>query len=185
MTDEHAKSLLIPAGEQRVIHLFDLDMRAEQARFLREPGALAQVLGIDDIDLDHVEVFPVSDLEELGLEGYLRVGCGIPEDALRPDRAKLEAIDGYVLLIRSRALRGEETHLTPAEQIHHVGDYREAGADWAARPASPAETPESAKPFSAPRPSSREARSRARRIGATLFSVVMALIVLVVLLMVR
>ncbi|MFS4582004.1 hypothetical protein [Phaeobacter sp. C3_T13_0] len=166
-----------------MIHVFDLDMRSEQARFLREPGALAQVLGIDDIDLDHVEVFPISDLEDLGLVGYLRDGCGISADQLNRDIARLSAIEGYVLLLRSRALRGEETRLTPASQIQHIGDYGELGADWASLPSNPDETPESAKPYSSPRTSPRSARSRARRIGATVFAVVMALILLAVLLL--
>ncbi|ATG38354.1 hypothetical protein [Phaeobacter piscinae] len=178
-----AQPLIIAAGEQRMIHVFDLDMRPEQARFLREPGALAQVLGIDEIDLDHVEIFPVSDLEDLGLVGYLRDGCGIPKEQLASDAQKLAAIEGYVLLLRSRALRGEATRLTPASQIRHIGDYSEVGADWASVPSNPDDAPESAKPYSASRPSPREARSRARRIGATIFVIVMALILLVVLML--
>ncbi|MFV1465460.1 MULTISPECIES: hypothetical protein [unclassified Phaeobacter] len=183
MTEPVTQPLTIPAGEQRMIHVFDLDMRSEQARFLREPGALAQVLGIEYVDLDHVEIFPVSDLEDLGLIGYLRDGCGIPVEQLEADAQRLMAIDGYVLLLRSRAFRGEETRLIPAHQIRHIGDYSELGADWASLPSNPDETPDSAKPYSAPRPSPRAARSRARRIGATIFAIVMALILLVVLLL--
>ena len=41
----------IPESERGHIHVFSLAMRPEQARFLREPGALAQVLGIEEIDL--------------------------------------------------------------------------------------------------------------------------------------
>ncbi|APG48430.1 hypothetical protein [Phaeobacter porticola] len=180
---ELAQALVIPAGEQRVIHVFDLNMRAEQARFLREPGALAQVLGVDEIDLDHVEIFPISDLEGLGLRGYLRDGCGISPEQLAADAQALAAVEDYVLLLRSRALRGKETQLTPASQIRHIGDYHEAGADWSSLPTNPAETPESAKLYSAQRPSPRAARSRARRIGAAIFAVVIALILLVVLML--
>lgn len=183
MAESVAQPLSIAAGEQRMIHVFDLGMRPEQARFLREPGALAQVLGIEDIDLDHVEIFPVSDLEDLGLVGYLRDGCGIPNEQLASDTQKLTAIEGYVLLLRSRALRGEETRLTPARQIRHIGGYSEVGADWASLPSHPDDTPDSAKLYSAPRPSPREARSRARRIGATIFAIVMALILFAVLML--
>ncbi|WP_293576215.1 hypothetical protein [Phaeobacter sp.] len=172
--------LLVPAGEQRTIRVFDLEMGHEHVRFLREPGALAQILGVEEIDLDHVEIFPVTDLEELGLVGYLRDGCGITQEQLDADAAELKSITGYVLLIRSRALRGRKTRLTPANQIRFVGLYREAGADWARDLAAAATPPESAKPYSAPRPSPRSARSRARRIGASVFSGVMAVILLIV-----
>ena len=68
----------IPAGERGLIRVFDLDMRPEQIKFLREPGALAQVLGIEDLNLDQVEIFPITDLEDLGLVGYLTEGSGVP-----------------------------------------------------------------------------------------------------------
>ena len=94
-------ALHIPAGEHGMIRVFDLDMRPEQARFLREPEALAQILGIDDINLDQVEIFPISDLEDLGLVGYLNEGCGIPADQLTADHARLLGLTGHVLLILS------------------------------------------------------------------------------------
>lgn len=170
----------IPAGERGVIRVFDLDMRPEQARFLREPGALAQVLGIDDLDLNHVEIFPVSDLEDLGMTGYLSEGCGVPAPQLAADRATLDALEGHVLLLRSRAFAGAETRLTPAEQIHLIGTYGEQQTNWTAEPMTTA----SARPYSAPRTPPRIARSQARRIGASLFAVVMALIFLILFLVV-
>lgn len=171
----------IPKGERGVIRVFDLDMPPEQARFLREPGALAQVLGIEDIDLDHVEIFPVSDLEELGLAGYLIQGCGIPESEVAADRARLDAIEGHVLLLRSRAFGGLAERLTPASQITPIASYGEREIKWNAPPMEPSE---SSKPYSAPKLSPRQARSAARRIGASLFAVVMCLIAFVLYLLV-
>ena len=165
----------IPAGERGVIRIFDLDMAPEQARFLREPGALAQVLGIDEIDLNHIEVFPVSDLEELGLASYLTQGCGIAEAEIAPDRAHLSALEGHVLLLRSRAFGGQAARLTPASQITHIASYGEKPIKWSAPP-QPA--PESSKLYTGPKLSPREARSAARRIGGSLFAVVMSLIAL-------
>ncbi|MGR3760509.1 hypothetical protein ACUXV3_10320 [Roseobacteraceae bacterium NS-SX3] len=170
----------VPEGERGLIRVFDLDMRPEQARFLREPGALAQVLGIEDIDLDHVEIFPVSDLEEIGLPGYLTEGCGVPAEQVAPDRDKLTAVEGHVLLIRSRALGGGEARMTPAEQIRLVGTYGERQTDWQAEPMSA----ESAKPHSAPKLPPRAARAQARRVGAILFAVVMLLLAALVLVLV-
>ncbi len=165
----------IPAGERGVIRLFELAMRPEQAAFLKEPGALAQVLGIEALDMEQVEIFPVSDLEDIGLTGYLTEGCGVPRAQLEEDREILQALEGHVLLIRSRAFGGEETRLTPADQIVLKGTYGEQRTNWNAAP----ETAESAKPYSAPKLPPREARSQARRIGAALFAIVMALIALI------
>lgn len=166
----------IPAGERGVIRLFALDMRPEQAAFLKEPGALAQVLGIEALDMDQVEVFPVSDLEDIGLTGYLTEGCGVPRAQVEEDSEMLEAQEGHVLLIRSRAFDGKETRLTPADQIKLIGTYGEHRTNWSAPP----ETAESAKPYSAPKLPPRAARSQARRIGAGLFAVVMLLIALLI-----
>lgn len=163
----------IPAGERGVIRVFDLDMAPEQARFLREPGALAQVLGTGEIDMNHVEIFPISDLEELGLAGYLTQGCGLAEAEIAPDRERLSTLKGHVLLLRSRAFGGLACRLTPASQIHPIARYGEKPVNWSAPPMS---TPESSKPYSAPKTSPRDARNAARRIGATLFAVVMSLI---------
>jgi hypothetical protein len=166
----------IPQSERGVIRVFDLDMPPEQARFLTEPGALAQVLGIEDIDLDHVEIFPVSDLEELGLAGYLIQGCGIPEEDVAPDRAVLAAISGHVMLLRSKAFGGAAMRLTPARQITLVASYGEKSINWSA-PAM-AET-DSSRLYSGAKTPPRVARAQARRIGASLFAVVMCLFALI------
>lgn len=167
----------IPSGERGLIRVFALDMPPEQARFLKEPGALAQVLGIGEIDLDHVEIFPVSDLENLGVSGYLVEGCDVPSAQIDADRDALDRIAGHVLLVRSRAFGGAAMRLTPAGPLRLIGTYGERPTDWTATPMST----DSARPFSAPRPSPRETRSRARRIGFTLFAAMMTLITLLVL----
>ena len=172
--------LHIPAGERGVIRVFALDMPAEQVKFLSEPGALEQVLGINEINRNQIEIFPVSDLEELGLGGYLLEGCGIPADELRPFEETLSQLDGHVLLIRSRAFRGEETRLSPADPVQLIVALDVPGTDWTAQPLQST----SAVPHSAPRMSPRAARTRARRIGFTLFAVMMTLITVIFLLLV-
>ncbi|MDE4174824.1 hypothetical protein PXK01_11705 [Phaeobacter sp. PT47_59] len=170
----------IPAGEHGAIRLFRLDMRPEQAAFLKEPGALAQVLGIDMLDMEQVDIFPVSDLEEIGLTGYLTEGMGVPEEQVAADRERLDALDGHVMAIRSRAFGGREMRLTPADQIQLFATYGIPGTTWTAPPIKT----DSAKPYSAPKLPPRQARAEARRIGATLFAVVMGLIFLVLYLLV-
>ena len=166
----------IPATERGVVRLFALDMRPEQAVFLKEPGALAQVLGIEALDMEQVEIFPVSDLEDIGLAGYLSEGLDVPRDQIDADSAMLAAVEGHVLLIRSRAFDGQEVRLTPADQITLIGTYGERQASWSAAQI----TAESAQPFTAPMLPPRKARAEARRIGATLFAVVMTLIALLI-----
>lgn len=167
--------LTIAAGEHGVTRVFALEMRPEQAEFLREPGAADQVLGGTNLDPAQIDVIRLSDLEELGLAGYLLEGCGIPEDQIAPDRARLAALKGYVLVLRSRAFGGRAAQLAPAPGVRLIASYAEPTTDWRGETLSA----ESARPYSAPRPSPRAARARARRIGGALFGVVMALILLV------
>lgn len=164
----------IPAGERGHIRVFNLDMRPEQVRFLREPGALAQILGIDDIDLDHVEIFPLRDLEELGLSGYLTEGCGIPASDVAACADALSMLDGHIMLLRSRAFRGEDTRLTPAEQIRLAATFEEPDSKWSAQKV----TAESALPSRPNRLSPRAARRKSSRLGGTITIVVLALIFL-------
>lgn len=170
MTDPRADLLADPLtvrpGERGLIRLFALDMPAEQALFLREPGAAAQMLGVDDLDPSQIDIFATADIEELGLAGYLIDGYAIPSDQI--DRPALAALTGYVLVIRSRAFRGGVVTLTPAPQLTLTGTYREPATNWSGDQIETA----SAKPRIPPR----AGRSAARRIGAMLFGVVMLLI---------
>ncbi len=175
-----AGTITIAAGERGVIRVFALDMRSEQVKFLSEPEALEQVLGIDDMNRDQVEIFAIADLEELGLAGYLIEGCGLLPDEIAPHVNMFQALDGHVLLIRSRAFGGHETRLNPAHQIRLIATLNELGTDWSSDPLKS----DSAKPYSAPKQSPRAARARARRIGFTLFAVMMALITAIVVLLV-
>lgn len=168
--------LIIPAGEIGVLRLFALDMTREQVKFLREPGAIADLLGVDEINPEDVEIFPVEDLDELGLPGYLIEGHAVPEDQIAPDRARLAAQTGHVMILHSRAFGGRAATLAPAKSVMPLGTYRAAPVDWTARPQP---TPASARLQAAPPRSPRAARKSARKIGATIFVVVMALVALV------
>ncbi len=166
----------IPKGARDQVLVFALDMPAEQARFLREEdGALAQVLGLAEIDMEQAEIFPVEDLEGLGLLGYLRDGLGVSEADLSEHGMALDGITGWVLVLRARAFDGAETRLTPANSLTLAARLGEVKTDWSTTVpiASAAAQP-------ALRTTPRAARSRARRIGATLFAVVMLLLFLLI-----
>lgn len=168
-------ALIVPEGEHGRIRVFALDLPPEQAEFLREPGAVDQMLGLAGLDPAQIDVIRLRDLEELGLAGYLTEGCGLPEELIEADRAMLKALEGYVLVVRSPAFKGKPAVLAPEPGVRLIATYVEPGTDWTAEPIRS----DSAKPYSAPRQSPREARSRARRIGGGLFAVVMLLIALV------
>ncbi|NIZ12445.1 hypothetical protein [Phaeobacter sp. HF9A] len=174
----------LPRGARDQVLVFALDMPPEQARFLRdEPGALAQVLGLEtqglQPDMEQVEIFPVSDLEELGLLGYLHDGLGVSEDDLSAQGMALDGISGWVLILRARAfdatLQHSDVRLVPAQSLHLVARLGEIKTDWSAQGLIPSAA---AQPSFDRSP--RAARNRARRIGATLFAAVMLLLCLLI-----
>ncbi|SHF35445.1 hypothetical protein SAMN05444279_1308 [Ruegeria intermedia] len=161
--------LTLSAGERGVIRLFALDMRPEEAKFLREPGAADQVLGVSGLDPEQIDVFPVSDLEDLGLYGYLGEGCGVSEDQL--DRARLESVDGWVLVLRSAALGRRAATLSPDPRLRLVGLYTEETTNWSG---GTIET-ESARPYSAaPKP---VPNGQPRRTGSAVLALIMLLVI--------
>ena len=172
--------LNVTESERHVVRLFRLEMPPAQARFLRdEPAAVADKLGVATIDGAQVDVFNISDLEGVGLIGYLTEGQGIPVEAIEPARAELDAMEGWVMVVHSRAFDGQAVTLTPGDGVVPVAAWDRPGADW-----TPGTTPlntESARPVSPPRTPPREARKRSRRIGGWLFAAVMAVIVVIVL----
>mgnify|MGYP001068511653 CR=1 FL=1 len=165
--------MTVAAGERGVLRLFALNMPPEQARFLAEPGAVAQVLGVSELDPNQTEVIALGDLDQMGLAGYLTQGFDIAADQI--DHAALGALTGHVLLVRSPAFRGQAATLTPAPQLSLIATLTEPLTNWHAAPIPD----DIARQFTARRTAPRAARSQARRIGAILFSVMMLLIALV------
>ncbi|CAD0184145.1 hypothetical protein RUESEDTHA_01023 [Ruegeria sp. THAF57] len=161
--------LTVAPQEHGVIRLFTLDMRPEEAKFLREPGAADQVLGVAGLDPDQIDIFPVADLQDLGLYGYLNEGCGVSEDQL--NRADLEAVDGWVMAVRSAAFGGNAAELKPDPRLHLIGLYTEEATNWSGGIIAS----ESAKPFSAPQAAS--ANDAPRRVGSAVLGLVILLLI--------
>ena len=176
MTGPRPDPLRVRAGEAGVVRLFALDLPPEQARFLRDAAAAAQALGVEALDPAQVEVFPVADLDGLGLEGYLAEGFGIGEDQLAPDRDPLREVAGWVMVVRSRAFAGKGAQLRPAPGIRPLGAYAEPGVDWSGGHLEAA----SAHIGSGRRKPPRQARAEARAIGASIFTGVMIAIIALV-----
>ncbi len=161
--------LTIAPHERGVIRLFALDMRPQEAKFLREPGAAEQVLGVTGLDPDQIDIFPVSDLEDLGLYGYLNEGCGVSGDQL--DRTALEAVEGWVMVLRSAAFGGHPATLTPDPRVQLIGLYTEEATNWTG---GVIET-QSAKPYSAPQIP--PADNKPSRIGSAVIAILILIAV--------
>lgn len=165
--------LIVAPHEHGVLRLFSLDMRTQEAKFLREPGAADQVLGVQGRGVqglapEQIDIFPVSDLEDLGLYGYLNEGCGVSEDQL--DRAALDAVEGWVLVLRSAAFSGQGAMLEPDPRVHLIGLYTEETTNWTG---GPIET-NSAKPYSAPQTVPQD--DTPQRIGSAALAIVLLLV---------
>ncbi|WP_120632344.1 hypothetical protein [Ruegeria sp. EL01] len=161
--------LTVSPQEHGVLRLFSLDMRPAEAKFLREPSAVDQVLGVDDLDPGQIDIFPISDLEDLGLFGYLNDGCGVSDDQLNCD--SLDTVEGWVMVVRSAAFKNRAATLQPDPRVHLIGVFTEETTNWTG---GVIET-ESAKPYSAPRAETNDGET-SHRVG----SAVLALAILVI-----
>lgn len=141
------KLIDVPSNERGMIRVFALSMTDKEARALKDdPEAIGTALGAS-VDAQHVEVFPVSDLEGIGLVGYLVEGNAVPPEQLSSDRAKLEKLGGWVMIVFSLAFGDRATALQPAPTLTLIGTYGETRTDWRATKTVEAD---SAKPYSAP-----------------------------------
>lgn len=128
----------VSATERGLVRLFAVDLPGEEIENFRTPkinsdGELAEwplddALGFSFLDEDFIELFPVSDLEDLGLTGYMVEGLGIAQKDVDEDAARLTAQKGWVLVVLSAAFGGVAQTLTPKSPLRWLGTYREEGA---------------------------------------------------------
>lgn len=171
------KALEVHAHERRVVRVFALDVPPAQIRFLKEePAAIADLLGLLTIETDHVDLIRLTDLDDLGLEGYLSEGCDVPQQDLAPVSDDLGSLKGYVLVVLSRAFGGNAVTLAPKPGLSLVATFGQSATDWSATQTLDIE---SARPTSAHRISPRQARADARRIGGSIFAVFIVAIALI------
>lgn len=129
--------LAIPAGERHTLRLFALDMARPELDRLARPDAsnaaaqtdraalLSALLGVPSLDPDFVEVFDTADLADIGLTGYLAEGGNIPDAQIAPDRGRLDAVKGPVLVLFSRAFQAQAVTLHPDPRLTLIGTYTE------------------------------------------------------------
>ena len=166
----------IPRNEHGVTRLFSLSLENDEAAALRDdPAGQARLLGVDSVDTSKTEIFPVSDLSDIGLVGYLREGLDIEEETLKRDTTKLGALDGWVMLVHSGAFGVETTTLRPAKELTLIGTYGQTIED---RPPVDLQA-ETAQPYTGHPQSTPLPAAPAQRGGAAVVAVVAILVGLV------
>ena len=124
----------IKATEGGVIRIFMANLTPEQAETFTEspdedtPAPISRALGVSYLDSDFVELFPLSNLDGLGLAGYLVDGLGVAEADVKPHASRLNAMSGQVLIVLSQAFGEFETTITPTAPLKWIGTYTEEGA---------------------------------------------------------
>lgn len=103
-----------------------------------------QLLNSPHLNTASTEIFPVSDLTGMGLSAYLSEGYAVEDAAFSADRGKLDALEGYVLLLFSDSFKGMEATLIPTSALTLIGTY----AEYKPAAGGPAIDTDSAKPFS-------------------------------------
>lgn len=164
----------IPRTERGVIRVFAISRpMATMARTLKQQPKkkLAAALLGHEVGEDDFELFALSDLAGVGLPGYLSEGYDVDKGAVRADRARLDALDGYVLLVFSKVSDGASVTLRPDPDLTLIGTYAERVAAHAATPIAT----EAAKPYSGAHP--KAVAPKRSRAGSALTAVIVAVLI--------
>ncbi|MBF9030701.1 hypothetical protein HKCCE3408_09895 [Rhodobacterales bacterium HKCCE3408] len=67
---------------------------------------LHEWIGVDGIDTDKIELFPVDDVASMGLGTYLSTAYDVDADALAEAGPRIDSVKGSVLIVPEDALTG-------------------------------------------------------------------------------
>jgi len=122
--------LTISAKERGQLRLFAVNLTDSDD--ISVPSVLGKLLGAEHLDPNYVELVRISDLGDLSLPNYLTQGYDIDANTLAPDRVRLAALDGYVLIIMSLAFRDRAMTLPVVPELTLIANYGAQGPDWTA-----------------------------------------------------
>ena len=177
------KLLEIPATERGLIRVFAVNLPADEVTTqinATSKAAVAQTLFAHPLPDTGFDLFPLADLESIGLAGYLTQGYGVTAQSLKLERARLNALDGYVLLVFSSAFEGNSTTVQISPDLSHITTFGETLPDMQSIPLNS----DAAKPFSgvfSHRPAPIPPRSRSGALVVAALVVIVGLILWVVL----
>ncbi|MEM9797536.1 MAG: hypothetical protein AAF919_13675 [Pseudomonadota bacterium] len=89
------------------------------------------------IDPTYAEVFAIKDIAPMGLRDYLAQAHDIPPETLAGDAARLDALEGDVVVLAPKAVEGVAA-LAPRPELTHIGSYAPAEVDDTPRRLPPA-----------------------------------------------
>jgi hypothetical protein len=119
----------VPAHETGVVRLFAVDLPPEEIEdfsdFECEGAQMISALGIYDLNPTYVEIFPIKQLDEMGLANYLTEAYNIDPADLKDDRTVLNNIRGHVALVTSGAFRGKAQTLRLHHPLRWLGTWSE------------------------------------------------------------
>ena len=124
--------MTIPKSERGLIRVFAVNRAtAEVTQAIDDQGkpAVASDLLGSTVAQEGFELFPTADLSGVGLARYLGDGYAVAPDQLGPAHSKLDALEGYVLLLFSSAFEGRDVTLTPGPDVTLIGTFGEAQPD--------------------------------------------------------
>ena len=113
-------TLTIPADDFGQIRVFATDADLPADVIEKAPHALESLFATS-LNPDYIDIVRISDLGEMTLSAYIAEGYDMPPDLV--DKAVVDAIPGYAILVLSRATGGIKTMLTLAEGVRHVTTY--------------------------------------------------------------
>jgi hypothetical protein len=113
-------TLTIPADDHGQIRVFatDADLPAEVIE--KTPRGL-EYLFEAELNPDFVDIVRITDLGGMALSAYIAEGYDMAPDLV--DKAAVDAITGFAVLVLSRATGEVETTLIPAGGLRHVTTY--------------------------------------------------------------
>jgi len=128
-----SETFQVKPTERGVIRIFTANLTADQVADFNDNanGAtralIKKALGVAELDTEFTELFALSNLDGVGLAGYLTDGLGVAAEDVKPFASRLNAMSGHVLIVLSRAFDGAEVTLTPTAPLIWIGTYTEEG----------------------------------------------------------
>ncbi len=120
--------ITVKAGDRGLVWVFAVDLDGDALKaFTRQNGSwrVQEALGVETLDPEHVDIFPVKDLAGVGLAGYLEDGLGVPEAQLADTRSMLDATTGTVMVLTSKAFGGAAQTFTPRAPLRLLASFSE------------------------------------------------------------
>ena len=123
------RTIQIDKNERGLIRVFAINQPVadvkDALKKLPKADLARQLLDSPHLDTTSTEIFPLSDLTGMGLSVYLNDGYAVDEAGLAADQTKLDALDGFVMLLFSESFKGMEAVLTPSPAVTLIGTYAE------------------------------------------------------------